>query len=347
MKLRRSNYKLFYMLSVALILSSGVFALTMNAGRTYAEDDEVNYSEITGYHYVTIHDSGAKVTIKTEAATVGEVLNRMNIEIDGTDIVDPGLTTEINSDNYHINIYRARPVLVTDGIIKKYLSTASFDSKLVAEEAGFSVYDGDDIEITSSTEDFLETGIASRYTIHHNGGTTITVDEDIEYKEVTRRDPSLSAGKEELVQPGELGRRTITYEVEFKDGVEISRKKVSEVVTKEPVNRIVAVGMKQSSIPANWETCAGWAREAGVSEDDLFVALTIMYKESGCRVDARNASSGAYGIPQALPGDKMSSIAPDWETNPVTQIRWMIGYVNGRYGGWNGAWDWWQAHHWY
>jgi len=43
--------------------------------------------------------------------------------------------------------------------------------------------------------------------------------------------------------------------------------------------------------------------------------------------------SGAYGVPQALPGDKMSSAGSDWATNPVTQIRWMIGYVNGRYGG--------------
>lgn len=42
--------------------------------------------------------------------------------------------------------------------------------------------------------------------------------------------------------------------------------------------------------------------------------------------------SGAYGGPQALPGHKMSSAGPDWRTNIWTQIRWMIGYMNGRYG---------------
>jgi hypothetical protein len=54
--------------------------------------------------------------------------------------------------------------------------------------------------------------------------------------------------------------------------------------------------------------------------------------------------SGAYGIPQALPGSKMASAGSDWRTNPATQVRWMIGYVNGRYGGscaalayWNSA----------
>jgi hypothetical protein len=55
-------------------------------------------------------------------------------------------------------------------------------------------------------------------------------------------------------------------------------------------------------------------------------------KESGWRVDALNASSGAYGIPQALPGDKMASAGADWQTNPNTQINWGLDYIQGRYG---------------
>ena len=45
------------------------------------------------------------------------------------------------------------------------------------------------------------------------------------------------------------------------------------------------------------------------------------------------AGSGAYGLPQALPGHKMASAGADWQTNPKTQIAWMRGYVNSRYGG--------------
>jgi hypothetical protein len=56
------------------------------------------------------------------------------------------------------------------------------------------------------------------------------------------------------------------------------------------------------------------------------------------------AGSGAYGIPQALPGSKMASAGADWATNPATQIRWMMGYVVGRYGSACGAWAYWQAH---
>jgi hypothetical protein len=56
-------------------------------------------------------------------------------------------------------------------------------------------------------------------------------------------------------------------------------------------------------------------------------------RESGWNVYADNPTSDAYGIPQALPGSKMASAGTDWATNPVTQLRWMHGYVNGRYGG--------------
>jgi len=59
---------------------------------------------------------------------------------------------------------------------------------------------------------------------------------------------------------------------------------------------------------------------------------TLVRRESGWRVTATNESSGAYGLPQALPGRKMAKYGSDWRTNATTQLRWMIAYVNGRYG---------------
>ncbi len=71
--------------------------------------------------------------------------------------------------------------------------------------------------------------------------------------------------------------------------------------------------------------------------------------ESGWRYTASNSSSGAYGIPQSLPGSKMASVASDWRTNPVTQIRWGLKYIKSSYGTPCGAWDSWQSRspHWY
>ncbi|MET7945706.1 lytic transglycosylase domain-containing protein [Micromonospora sp. NPDC005324] len=65
-------------------------------------------------------------------------------------------------------------------------------------------------------------------------------------------------------------------------------------------------------------------------------------KESGWNHKASNSSSGAYGIPQSLPGSKMGSVASDWRTNPATQIIWGLGYIKGRYKSPCGAWTYFQ-----
>jgi hypothetical protein len=69
--------------------------------------------------------------------------------------------------------------------------------------------------------------------------------------------------------------------------------------------------------------------------------------ESGWSVTAYNAGSGAYGIPQALPGSRMASAGPDWQNNAATQIRWGLEYIKGTYGSPCAAWDHEQATGWY
>ncbi|MEU8822519.1 transglycosylase SLT domain-containing protein [Streptomyces sp. NPDC048636] len=73
----------------------------------------------------------------------------------------------------------------------------------------------------------------------------------------------------------------------------------------------------------------------------------IVDHESGWNYQATNASSGAYGLVQALPGSKMSSAGADWQTNPATQIKWGLNYMNERYDSPCGAWSFWQANSWY
>jgi hypothetical protein len=73
---------------------------------------------------------------------------------------------------------------------------------------------------------------------------------------------------------------------------------------------------------------------------------SLWNRESGWRVYASNAS-GAYGIPQALPGGKMASAGSDWRTNPATQIRWGLGYIASSYGSPCAAWRHSQSYNWY
>lgn len=67
--------------------------------------------------------------------------------------------------------------------------------------------------------------------------------------------------------------------------------------------------------------------------------LDLWNRESGWEYDAENPYSGAYGIPQALPGDKMASAGADWQTDPTTQIKWGLGYIQSIYGTPCGAWN--------
>jgi hypothetical protein len=85
----------------------------------------------------------------------------------------------------------------------------------------------------------------------------------------------------------------------------------------------------------------------GFGEDQFSCLDSIYSQESGWNVHADNPSSSAYGIPQALPGSKMSSAGPDWENDAATQIRWGLGYIKGRYGSPCSAWGFKQSNGWY
>jgi hypothetical protein len=87
--------------------------------------------------------------------------------------------------------------------------------------------------------------------------------------------------------------------------------------------------------------------EFGLSSSEFGCLDNIWSQESGWNVRADNPSSSAYGIPQALPGSKMSSAGPNWESNPETQIRWGLGYIRDRYGSACSAWSYKQGAGWY
>lgn len=91
--------------------------------------------------------------------------------------------------------------------------------------------------------------------------------------------------------------------------------------------------------------CRDWIVQAGI--EDVENAYDLIMRESGCRVDATNASSGAFGIPQSLPANKMASAGPDWQTNPITQLKWMDNYCLVRYGSWAAANQFQAQNNWY
>jgi hypothetical protein len=85
----------------------------------------------------------------------------------------------------------------------------------------------------------------------------------------------------------------------------------------------------------------------GWSSSQFSCLDSLWNRESGWNASAANPSSGAYGIPQALPGSKMASAGSDWQTSAATQIRWGLGYIQGTYGSPCGAWAHEEADGWY
>jgi hypothetical protein len=125
-----------------------------------------------------------------------------------------------------------------------------------------------------------------------------------------------------------------------RDGFEVIKPKPKPVLASAPAVGVPDPGTAQA-IAFDMVMARGWSQ----GEFDCLVAL--WNKESHWNVYAHNVRSGAYGIPQALPGTKMASAGADWASNPVTQITWGLGYISGRYGTPCGAWGHSQLKGWY
>lgn len=241
--------KITYILVSFLFISIAIIGFIF-APKTFAENEEgaeePEYTSISSEHFVTIYDDGAKKTVHTEAKTVGEVLERLNISLAPTDTISPTQDVEIDADNFYINIFRSRPILILDGATSKLANVSSYDPKTAIESAGFTIFDDDKIELISATS-FLESGITSAYKIIRGNGGTVTREEDIPYETKTIKDYDIPIGTEEVRQIGELGKLKRVFHVKTINGEEAIETLVSEEIVRAPVERIVAVGATKIS----------------------------------------------------------------------------------------------------
>lgn len=161
----------------------------------------------------------------------------------------------------------------------------------------------------------------------------------------TVNDPNLPVGTSRVQQAGVDGRKVVTYEIELQNGQEVARKVIQEIIASAPVKRVVVKGTKVviSNPSANVDLGQQIAGQMGWGHQ-FHCIYEIFQRESKWNHLARNRSSGAYGIPQALPGSKMG---PGWESDPAVQIRWGINYMAQRYGSPCRAYDFWLVNRWY
>lgn len=165
-------------------------------------------------------------------------------------------------------------------------------------------------------------------------------------------DNSLAYGTNAVRQQGSAGQEVITYQDELSNGIIVSRTPIQTVVTIPPVTEIIAEGTNLSGIRGDMAL-------AGIAPSDYTYADYIIRNESGwCPTKAQGEyycpaipdnpmTPYGYGLCQATPGYKMATAGSDWETNPLTQLRWCAGYAQDHYGGWYNAYEHWVQYRWW
>lgn len=393
----RENLPLFILGLVIVFLFFGI-CLKQQALNARATSDQSSSEEETEQHFVTIYDNEQRTILRSDAKTVRELLDRAEISVNDGDKVEPGLDEEINANEFNINIYRARQVVVRDGLVETIISTPSNDPETIAADAGIELLAADVVKLLPYDK-FLETGMTTVYqvvrakticldfngqhttirtqaktvndflreqdidnnpeinwvslpgdtkvvdglalSVYFQGKHTITIEEDIPFTERVTTDYSLDYGTRNVTQVGVPGKKSVVYDVEMHDGQILSRTFISEVVITEPVEQQVTVGMK-INLPAG--SHEDWMAAAGISASDYGYVNFIISHESGWRTTASNGRY--YGLYQTSLG-RLQSDCPNWQSDPVCQLRSASSYANGRYGSWAGAYQFWTSHNWW
>lgn len=178
--------------------------------------------------------------------------------------------------------------------------------------------------------------------IYYQGKGNIVVEEEIPFAEQVTYDFSLDYGTRNITTPGINGKKTATYEVVMKDGKELSRTLISEIIAQEAVTQQVTVGMKVVLPPGSHQD---WMAAAGISPSDFGYVNYIISHESGWRP---NASNGKYhGLYQTSVGRLTNDCGPNWVNETICQIRSANNYAVGRYGSWANAYQHWTTKHWW
>ncbi len=159
-------------------------------------------------------------------------------------------------------------------------------------------------------------------------------------------DPAVRAALRERSASGDVGAHTVSRGSSRPTPVSVQRVAKSRALPVAKQN--LTGGVTETVAPADPKDIArGMLAQYGWSSAEFTCLDEIYTHESGWDPTAMNPSSGAFGIPQALPGDKMAAYGADWQTNPSTQLAWGLAYIRDRYGSPCGAWGFWESNSWY
>jgi resuscitation-promoting factor RpfB len=293
---------------------------------------------------ITVIDGTLKTKILSAYQTPEQIVKHADIELQDEDVTVVSANNDMVSQGagLQVAIDRATPFtfVLYGKRITAYTQSTTVGEMLVQKDVKLA--QNDMLSLPKSTP--ITAGMTVE--LWREGKQTITEDADVPFETEKIQDADRELGYKDVKTPGVVGKRTVSYEIEMRNGVEVSRKEIQSVTTKEPVKQVEVVGAKLPT-PMNPTEAQTLGHQMmlnyGFGEDQWPCLYNLWMRESGWRTNASNPS-GAYGIPQALPGSKMGG---DWQNDAATQIQWGLGYIKGRYSTPCGAWSSFQAKGWY
>lgn len=287
---------------------------------------------------IDVEVDGATRTVWTTALTVGEAVDGLGLRADDS-LISASRSASLSRDVLRVSTQKTIHLAVDGQVIDGLTSAGTVRDAL--REIGLVLNEGDRVSVPLDAT--ATDGLVVLVTRAATAGETVT--EAVPFEEQEVEDPTLVNGTRKVETKGRAGLRTTTYATSTVGGAVVERTVVASAITVEPITQVVKVGTMAISADVTVEPGSAQeigkqlAAQRGWGDDQFACLLQLWNKESGWRVNAENTSSGAYGIPQALPGSKMATIADDWRTNPSTQITWGLNYIQGRYTDPCGAWS--------
>lgn len=291
---------------------------------------------------VTVIDGATRQKIVTPYQTAEQISKDANIELYPEDTTVLSRSSDLLSDGAGLNLVIDRAVAF-DFTLYGTKSSARTQGATVGDmlkEKKITIGENDRVSVPLDTP--ISAGMAVQ--VWREGRQTITVEEPVEFEVEQIRDANQTVGYKLVQTAGVEGKKNVTYEVEIRDGQEVNRTAIAEIVTTQPSGQVEVIGSKPKTMPyTGGGTKTEWLAASNIPSESWGYADFMVGKESGWNPNAVNKSSGACGLAQALPCSKVAGNPYD----PVNSLNWMNNYVNGRYGGWKGAYDFWLAKKWY
>ena len=291
---------------------------------------------------VTVIDGATRLKVITPYQTAEQIIADVGIALYPEDTTTLARSTDIVTDGagLKLTIDRATPLILDLYGKKTEVRTQTATVGEMLKEKGITLAENDRSSLDGSTP--ISSGLEVR--VWREGKHTINADEAVAFGTEKIKDADREAGYKAVKTAGVDGQRSVTYEVTIINGVEVSRTEIASIVTTQPQTQVEIIGSKPKTLAyTGGGSKTEWLAASNIPQESWGYADFMVGKESGWNPNAINKSSGACGLAQALPCSKV----PGNPYNPIDSLNWMNGYVNGRYGGWEGAYNFWQVKHWY